>query len=111
MKDGIADQRWWDDLFEPEPEQWGLRGDPYAWTTMRELVRDRPRPADTGELTQELVDAFARAVGARLDDPMTREPVHVVEFAHGGMSSGMVDPSAWRDRILPLLVERGARQL
>ena len=51
---GIADQCWWDDLFEPEPEQWGLRGDPYAWMAMRDLVRDRPRPADVrGKQRQE----------------------------------------------------------
>jgi len=28
------------DLFDPEPEQWGLRGDPYLWREMKETFAE-----------------------------------------------------------------------
>jgi hypothetical protein len=36
------------------------------------------------------------------------EHVYRREFAHGGMSSGLVHLPAWRTRLIPLLVSRGA---
>lgn len=52
-------------LFDPEPETWGLRGDPYLWRALREYLADArlPRSADelTGRLPQRLGAPPARS--------------------------------------------------
>jgi len=111
MPVGEADPNWWEALFEPQPEQWGLRGDPFAWRALATELRTRRRPRDEGELTRELGGAFARVVGVALDDQSVRESVSVAEFAHGGLSSGMVHLPTWRGTLIPLLLRRGARTL
>jgi hypothetical protein len=105
-----ADRTWWDDLFDPEPEQWGLRGDPYAWRALREAVRGLPAPQQSGELAQLLRRSFAQVVSSHPDEDGSEE-VYVPAFAHGGMSSGMVCLPVWRDQLLPLLIARGAPRL
>ncbi|TLP78497.1 hypothetical protein FEA48_04655 [Pseudomonas nitroreducens] len=91
------------ELFREEPIQWGLRGDPYLWREMAELLVDTPWPAGDVELTQRLTALFEQLAGISLDDP---KPVHLPRHAHGGMSSGMVSSEFWRERAIPLLVER-----
>ena len=34
------------DLFEPEPEKWGLRGDTYLWRELKEHFGDNELPND-----------------------------------------------------------------
>lgn len=41
-----------------------------------------------------------------LTDPHVDELVYRREFAAGGMSSGQVHLTTWRDRLVPLLVHR-----
>lgn len=94
------------DLFTPVPEQWGLRGDPYAWDAMRAHLDADPVP-DTGEaVARVLADAFERVVGTPLRN--SAEAVYVEAFAHGGMSSGQVHIPTWRDTLIPLLERRAA---
>lgn len=105
-----ADRKWWDALFDPEPEQWGLRGDPYAWRALRDAVRGLPAPQQSGELAQVLRRSFVQVVGSHPDKDGSEE-VYVPAFAHGGMSSGMVCLPMWRDQLLPLLLARGTPRL
>jgi molybdenum cofactor cytidylyltransferase len=91
------------DLFEPEPHQWGLRGDPYLWREMRVHFAETPIPATVEELVREIESAFLLLAGSALS---TNENFRVERFAHGGMSSGGVCPEFWRKRALPLLRER-----
>ena len=93
-------------LFTDEPEQWGLRGDPFAWRALREHLATTPIPTDPDEAKLLLRDAFQAVVGVDLDDPGSHEAVYREEFARGGMSSGHVHLPTWRDRLLPLLVSR-----
>ncbi|QEY72832.1 hypothetical protein [Pseudomonas denitrificans (nom. rej.)] len=91
------------DLFHEEPIQWGLRGDPYLWREMAEHLAATPWPASETELTQLLTRLFEQLAGIGLGHP---SHVHLPRHAHGGMSSGMISSAFWRERAIPLLVER-----
>jgi hypothetical protein len=93
------------DLFDPEPATWGLRGDPYLWQALRAHLAGRGVPASADELTDLLYEAFRELVGTDLaSDPATS--VHRHQYAHGGMSSGMISLDTWRLRLMPMLAER-----
>ncbi|MFE9500766.1 hypothetical protein [Streptomyces collinus] len=93
------------DLFDPKPEQWGLRGDPYVWQALRDHLSGTEIPASADEVISLLRTAFIEVVG--VDLVTEREPqVYREQYAHGGMSSGFVALHVWRDRLMPMLVER-----
>ena len=92
-----------DALFDPEPEQWGLRGDPYLWREMKATVCGRPCPASDDELEVVIRDLFLRLTGVPLGE---QEFVGVLRYAHGGMSSGQVSSEFWSTKALPLLKAR-----
>ena len=87
--------------------QWGLRGDPHVWAALHEETAVVPTPADTAGIRKAFVEAMRRVADVDLDAD-GHEPVQREKFAHGGMSSGMVDLDWWRTNGLPLLVERAA---
>lgn len=91
------------ELFREEPLYWGLRGDPYLWREMAEQLADTPLPPSEAELVQRLTELFEQLAGIALDHPTH---VYLPRHAHGGMSSGMISSQFWRERALPLLVER-----
>jgi hypothetical protein len=102
-----ASATWWGGLFFPEPDSWGLRGDPYAWRALLSRLEGHPPPADIAELTRVLHREFADVVGVDLWGRELPEHVFKPEFAHGGMSSGHVDLQGWRAHLMPLLARRG----
>lgn len=92
-------------LFIPEPTSWGLRGDPWLWRDMRQRFSAVPCPATGDELAAIIEAEFDRLTG----HPVTHgEMIHLEQYSHGGMSSGMVWPEFWRDTALPLLRQRHA---
>lgn len=92
-------------LFDPEPETWGLRGDPHLWRALREQLVGQAIPPSIGEVTSLLHAAFRELADADLTtDPASQ--VYREQYAHGGMSSGMISLSTWRDRLMPMLTER-----
>ncbi len=98
------------DLFDPEPAQWGLRGDPYVWRGMKEQLSGTYLPPSIGEVEKLLYAAFERQVGVDLFAE-TAPWVFREEFAHGGLSSGNVHLETWRVILLPLLVDRARGRL
>ncbi len=92
-------------LFDPEPETWGLRGDPYVWRALREHLSATDIPASAGEAASLLHAAFRELVGHDLVSD-TMSSVYLERYAHGGMSSGMISLDTWRQRLMPLLAER-----
>lgn len=90
-------------LFDPEPAQWGLRGDPYLWREMRERIGADPRPETAEELVAILQATFQQLTGKPVSHD---EHIFVERYSHGGMSSGMVSPAFWRDTAIPLLRQR-----
>lgn len=98
------------DLFDPEPRTWGLRGDPHLWRALREHLADQDVPASAAELADLLHAAFRELAGTDLaDDPASS--VYREQYAHGGMSSGMISLDAWRQRLMPLLMDRAVTRL
>jgi hypothetical protein len=92
-------------LFDPEPETWGLRGDPHLWRALRNRLAGQALPPSADEVTGVLHAAFRELADADL----ATEPASAVyreQYAHGGMSSGMIDLRTWRDRLMPMLTER-----
>ena len=63
--------------------------------------------SDWHELHAILHRSFREVVGVQVDAPNT-EPVDVEGFAHGDISSGMVDLQTWRERLIPLLIDRSS---
>jgi hypothetical protein len=97
-------------LFDPEPQTWGLRGDPYLWRALRAHLADQDIPASAGELARLLHAAFRELAGTDLaSDPATS--VYREQYAHGGMSSGMISLDTWRQRLMPALTERARTRL
>jgi hypothetical protein len=92
------------DLFNPPPEQWGLRGDPWLWDEMSAVLTGIPVPATAAQLAQLLEQTFAQLVGEPLDP--AKHSVFVQRYNHGGMSSGCISPAFWRKTGLPLLQAR-----
>lgn len=91
-------------LFDPEPQSWGLRGDPFLWHQMQAALSAMPLPASELDLRAILETTFEKLVGVRLGTG--ESSVFVERFAHGGMSSGHVCPEFWRDTAFPLLLKR-----
>ena len=92
-------------LFDVEPTQWGLRGDPYLWRQMGTHFSSMQLP----ESVVELRELFERAFELITGHPLSSADCFFVEgFAHGGMSSGQISPEYWRDKVLPLLLNRYA---
>ncbi|MFJ7017995.1 hypothetical protein ACIQUW_06510 [Streptomyces sp. NPDC101117] len=93
------------DLFDPEPEVWGLRGDPYAWRDLRDHLSGVDIPASADEVLSLLRVSFRDVVGVDLATERESQ-AYREQYAHGGMSSGYVDLGTWRERLLPMLAER-----
>lgn len=94
------------DLFKPPPLQWGLRGDPYLWQEMAEVLVGIPLPSGEMPFNALLEATFERLVGSPLDE--TASSVFVERYSHGGMSSGQVSIGFWRETGFPLLRSRHA---
>lgn len=96
-------------LFDPEPQTWGLRGDPFLWRALRRHLAGQHIPASADELTSLLHTAFRELAGADLATDTAS--VYREQYARGGMSSGMISLDTWRQRLMPLLIERARTRL
>ena len=97
-------------LFDPEPGRWGLRGDPYLWRALCKRLADEPMPGSPDEVTRVLHATFEELTGTALAGD-SAEDVYREEFAHGGMSSGMISLETWRRQLVPTLVQRATTLL
>lgn len=91
-------------LFQPPPDQWRVRGDPYLWDEIAQYFVDTPLPKTKQQLAALLESAFQRFTGT----PVTAEieGVFVERYDLGGLSSGLVSPGFWRTTAIPLLKSR-----
>ena len=96
------------DLFEEEPIQWGLRGDPYLWRDMREYFRDSPLPPNDFIFRNLINEVYYSLTAHRFDE---KKPFGLKKYAHGGMSSGMICPEFWQGSGINLLRERYSQRL
>jgi hypothetical protein len=93
------------DLFDPEPQTWGLRGDPYLWRALRERLSETDMPRSAEEAVGVLHAAFGELTGLDLASE-TASSAYLAQYAHGGMSSGTISLDAWRQRLIPMLADR-----
>lgn len=91
------------DLFEPAPQQWGLRGDPVLWAEMRQALSHVSLPEQPDAIAPIVRSAFLSITGRALD---ARSKIRVPRFARGGMSSGIVSGEFWAETVIPLLRNR-----
>ncbi len=99
-----------EDLFQPAPTGWGLRGDPMLWQDMRAVLTGRPLPASAPELRDLLEQSFAVLTGHRIDTGQNPLKITAYKRPAGGMSNGMVSPEFWRETAIPLIEQRFLRE-
>ena len=87
-------------IFEPEPVQWGLRGDPFLW---RYQAVELPYPPNV--LREEILHIFADLTG-ELPEPGKHYYVDQFAKTHVGMSTGWISGDFWKATAIPLLMER-----
>ena len=92
-------------IFAPEPDQWGLRGDPFLWRLLKERYQTAELPYPPEALRAEILRVFADLTG---EQPAPGKWYYVGRFAqtHVGMSTGWVSGGFWLDKAIPLLMER-----
>lgn len=91
------------DLFDPVPEQWGLRGDPFLWLELRRTLSHTTLPATEDDLADILHGAYTAMTGSKL----TPVDDHQVPYlARGGMSGGLVSGAFWCRKAIPMLQQR-----
>ncbi len=91
------------ELFEPEPEKWGFRGDPFLWREMKEYFGNKNIPESKGELEHSLFKYCSDRCKVSLN---MAESAYVEDFDKGGMTSGQISCKWWRETGLPLLFSR-----
>ena len=91
-------------IFEEKPRSWGFRGDPYFWDYLKEHAENMDI-ITPDELESWIKDEFFSVSGKALTDTYGDFAV-ILQFAHGGMSSGGVDNLWWIEEGIPLLKSR-----
>ena len=90
-------------LFGDEPNQWGLRGDPYLWQELRQAFEKEGVPALTADFNNRLNELYQRLIGEELG---LSENVYIERYPPAGMSGGMVSSKFWKDIGFKLLLQR-----
>jgi hypothetical protein len=83
---------------------------PHLWRALRARLAGQDVPASADELASLLHAAFRELTGTDLiSDPASS--MYREQYAHGGMSSGMISLDTWRQRFIPMLAERATTRL
>ena len=98
------------DLFHEEPGAWGLRGDPFLWRDMQNVLAGYALPDGPEKLRDLFERSFEALTGHRLDDPRQSANIAAYRRTNGGMSNGQVSLVFWRDTALPLIRRRYLRE-
>ena len=92
-------------IFTPEPDQWGLRGDPFLWQLLKEQYQTVELPYPPKVLREEILRIFADLTG-ELPEPGKHYYVDQFAKTHVGMSTGCISGDFWQATAIPLLMER-----
>jgi hypothetical protein len=97
----MSDTRFLSELFDIQPPNWGLRGDPWFWQELKQSFAKIPFPYSSPELVADVHRIFRektgeeRTVGAR---------PYVAEYDHGGASAGKLSGKWWLTTAMPILI-------
>lgn len=92
-------------IFVPEPDQWGLRGDPFLWRYLKERYQMIELPYSSKVFHEDVLQIFADLAG----EPLASDKQYFVkQFAktHVGMSTGYLSGNFWLKKAIPLLIKR-----
>lgn len=92
-------------IFEREPVQWGLRGDPYFWQALKAHFQQVPLPYAPEALRQDVLEIFNKLTGAQMQAGQTYY-LQAYASPQGGMSSGMISGDFWLETGIPELMHR-----
>lgn len=92
-------------IFEVEPIQWGLRGDPLFWRELKAYFQYTALPYAPEALQQEICKVLHQLTGQSLESDQT---YYVADWGseHGGMSSGVICGEFWLCTAIPELQRR-----
>jgi len=90
-------------IFQDEPLRWGLRGDPYLWSEMKNILGELAYPNTEEDFIILLQQTFEQLTGKSIKE---LHSIFVERYSHGGMSSGHVSPQFWIEEGFPMLRER-----
>ncbi len=91
------------DIFEKEPFQWGLRGDPFLWQEIKDSIESETKLDTQEDFTNFLNKCFEKVTGYNIEKGKN---FYVEKYNLGGMSSGMVSSDFWIEEGFPLLTQR-----
>ena len=91
------------ELFEVEPEEWGLGGHVAMWAELRKKFAETPLPEDTRKLERLLEDTFWETTGRSLS---FCPEIIITRFAGPGSPRGGVSGATWRYRLFPMIIRR-----
>jgi hypothetical protein len=89
--------------FDPEPIQWGLRGDPQLWRDMKQKTANTKIPKTGNAFEKLLHKLFKKLTG---EDPQKGKSIYVKKYETIGMSKGFICSDFWLDTGFSLLIQR-----
>jgi hypothetical protein len=99
----MQNQKTLSQIFQSEPPHWGLRGDPYLWKEMKNVLGSHAYPNTEEDFIVLLEQTYEQLTGRSIKE---QGSVFIERYSQGGMSSGQVAPQFWAEIGLPLLLER-----
>ena len=92
-------------LFEEQPQQWGLRGDPFLWEKLKDHLKTQNEEFNTlqfEECISNYIECFVNENGQKVNDDI----VFVESFPAEGMSGGRISLQWWNDKGIPFLLQK-----
>lgn len=90
-------------IFKTRPEKWGLRGDIYLWDDFENYFSNITIPCLPEDFLDKFYIMFEKLTCHSIS---SSENIFVELYDHGGMSGGDVCPEFWRNKAIPMLIER-----
>jgi len=92
-------------IFDEEPFQWGLRGDPYLWEKLKEEL-SKIKTDVTLEDFNKILDKKFNEIINKDGKVISKDEVYFEKYPQYGMSGGLVSLEWWKQTGLPLLKDR-----
>jgi len=86
-----------------QPQQWGLRGDPFLWKELQEHFATGGLPENQEEFVAQVESKIKDLTSSDLGGD---QPIFVARYDAGGMSSGHISPEWWRATGISLLIRQ-----
>ena len=80
----MSETRYLSELFDIQPPNWGLRGDPWFWQDMKISFAGTPFPYSSSELVADINRIFEEKTGEKLTN--AARP-YVEAYDHGGKTA------------------------